>query len=95
MVMIMVEKVEMLMEMDLLLHFGMLVEGLVTQEEMEIMEEAIRMVAVTMMGPRVLGIRCLRRIYQVPLPMVWAADTYSCFFRLSISPRTTRAMSTQ
>ena len=39
MVMIMVEKVEMLMEMDLLLHFGMLVEGLVTQEEMEIMEE--------------------------------------------------------
>ena len=26
---------------------------------------------------------------------VWAADTYSCFFRLSISPRTTRAMSTQ
>ena len=32
-------KVEMLMEMDLLLHFGMLVEGLVTQEEMEIMEE--------------------------------------------------------
>ena len=57
--------------------------------------EGISMVAVTRIAPMALGMRCRKSIVLVEEPIVRAASTNSCCFRLRTCPRTTRAMPTQ
>ena len=59
------------------------------------MAEGISMVTVTRMDPMALGIRCWNRMVLADEPMVLAASTNSCCFKLSTCPRTTLAISTQ